>query len=790
MKSPLRYTTSLDPLKRISRLSVKRKSRKSSSVGTSYQSLERRNLLTAFTVTTLQDSVASDGEVSLREAIVAANTNAVFRDAGAGDIAGDTIGFAPQLAGQTLRVNAGEIEITDDLRIIGNVTLDAQNQSRILTITTSEKVLIAGLTFVRGQTSTGLTNSNGGAIEVIDGNVQISRAEFLDSTARQGGAVHGINSNIQIGRSTFTGNRAGAGGAVYGTDSNIKIFQSTFTDNHATIGAGGAAFFYLGRLSAVESTFSENTSRSSAGAIGANGQLFVSQSTFTGNHAGFRGGGVFSTAYGSLPTIIRSSDFIANTSKYDGAGFYLNRGVTAYVSGTLFEGNAAGTDGGSRGSDRGGGIFSRGRLFVSDSRILSNTALDGGGGVGAEGGSVLLTNSLISGNQAGIFGGGISGEETYISVINTTVTSNRVNNPIVPPGTTTTTETFVGGGLSAKGQEDNSFATYSVFIRNSNFSSNFAGHAGGGVFTEGVRLRVVDSSFTDNLVNTIVAPVLDSGETFSGGGGAIQHRSSNGKGRELFVFGSVFRGNELTFGVEALAFGERLPLLGGGISTIDSDAFLRENYFIANSSEGSGGALAQTGFSTLLLIDADFIGNSAGTNRLLPASGFDNIGSDDSPNGLGGAFYTQNTGAASPFPVRIFGGDFNKNTAFNGGGAIFADSTDPRASLFIRANSAGEGARFISNRAFAEDGGAFAGNGVSMNARDAFFANNSARNGGAIHVEGVAELRLVFSEFRKNMARLSGGAIYFTDNEFVNFKNAFVNNSAINGPDFFEDSTA
>jgi len=137
-------------------------------------------------------------------------------------------------------------------------------------------------------------------------------------------------------------------------------------------------------------------------------------------------------------------------------------------------------------------------------------------------------------------------------------------------------------------------------------------------------------------------------------------------------------------------------------------------------------------------------------------------------------------------PVRIFGGAIQGNTAINSGGAIFAASSAPQATLLFRANSDGEGVRFINNRSQRGDGGAFAGDGVSLNARDAFFSTNSARNGGALFVEGGGDLRIVSSEFRRNSASVRGGAVNFFDTAFIDFQNVFANNIANVGPDIFE----
>ena len=90
----------------------------------SYQSLEQRKLLATFTVTTLLDSAdgATDGQISLREAIVAADTNAAFGDAPAGSALGDTIRFDASLDGQQIFLGNGELQISERLNIVGGPT--------------------------------------------------------------------------------------------------------------------------------------------------------------------------------------------------------------------------------------------------------------------------------------------------------------------------------------------------------------------------------------------------------------------------------------------------------------------------------------------------------------------------------------------------------------------------------------------------------------------------------------------------------------------------------------------
>jgi len=319
---------------------------------------------------------------------------------------------------------------------------------------------------------------------------------------------------------------------------------------------------------------------------------------------------------------------------------------------------------------------------------------------------------------------------------------------------------------------------------------NIAGHYGGGLANEGATLRIIESTFLRNHVVTVVAPVFGS-DAGPGGGGGLFHRPLNRVEANLLVADSLFVQNRISFRGQAVDFGARLDFLGGGISSFSSANFasssvISNTTFVGNSSEGSGGGVAHSGTSSLRLVSSDFIGNTAGTTQLSSGAGFESIGSDDAPNGLGGALYTELSGStATLFPVRIFGGEFRANTAINSGGAIFAASSNPQANLLLRATN-GEDVRFINNRALRFDGGAIAGDGVGLNARDAVFSLNTARNGGAIFFEGGDELILFFSQFSRNEARDRGGAINFFDTEFFNFRNVFANNTAIVGPDFFE----
>src|SRR5262249_30637854 len=102
--------------------------------------LEDRTVPSTLTVTNYLDTgVAGDG--SLRGEIALAQS-------------GDTINFAPSLAGQTITLTSGELAITKSLDIEGpganRLTISGNNTSRVFDISGGVTVTIAGMTMTDG----------------------------------------------------------------------------------------------------------------------------------------------------------------------------------------------------------------------------------------------------------------------------------------------------------------------------------------------------------------------------------------------------------------------------------------------------------------------------------------------------------------------------------------------------------------------------------------------------------------------------------------------------------------
>lgn len=218
--------------------------------------LEDRTLPSTILVTGLGDTVSDgDGQVTLREAIQAANTNLPVNGSTAGevdDIATDIITFDPSLNGGIIRLGGTALTISSNLSIIGPganlLTLngdsdnDGTGNSRIFNVddgvASQRSVTISGLTLTRG-------NASGGPAS--------------------GGAIFNTE-NLTVIRSTMSGNSANNGGGGIGNDGTLTLMQSTVSGNSAINNAGGIGNNF-GTMTVIQSTISGNSAGRSAGGL-------------------------------------------------------------------------------------------------------------------------------------------------------------------------------------------------------------------------------------------------------------------------------------------------------------------------------------------------------------------------------------------------------------------------------------------------------------------------------------------------------------------------------------------
>jgi hypothetical protein len=230
------------------------------------EQLEDRCMLATITVTSLADNMTINGQVTLREAIYAAENDASFDGSTTGNGA-DTIQFASNLSGTaTVTIvsdatyGASAFLITSNITIQGsaNVNTIARNlagvEMRLFSVESGGTLTLKELNITGGQAygDSGGGDGLGGAIFNL-GTLEIEGCALYNNQA-----IGGI-----AGSGGFRG--AGRGGAIYSYEGNVFVRNSTLSGNSAVAGSGPA-----------------NGSGSFGGALySLNGELTIDNSTIT-----------------------------------------------------------------------------------------------------------------------------------------------------------------------------------------------------------------------------------------------------------------------------------------------------------------------------------------------------------------------------------------------------------------------------------------------------------------------------------------------------------------------------
>ena len=246
-------------------------------------------------VTTLDDVVDSeDGKTSLREALAQGG--------------GNGIGFDPSLAGGTLVLTQGVLQIGSDVIISGDTNGDGRADITIsgdvngdgeanvgdteLFSVVAETLRLEALTLGSGYSAT-----TGGAVFVAkSGTAELVGITFAgNSTAQRGGAIYvqgtlrGVNltfkdneaasyggaiyarpsSSLYLANATFSENRSieAAGGALSAVSASVSLWHTTFTGNSAATGGGAMEFYGASSVTLENSVIADNTSAGATSTI-------------------------------------------------------------------------------------------------------------------------------------------------------------------------------------------------------------------------------------------------------------------------------------------------------------------------------------------------------------------------------------------------------------------------------------------------------------------------------------------------------------------------------------------
>ena len=426
-------------------------------------------------MTTNADVVADDGRLSLREAVTAANTNAAFSDAPAGDSAGlDRVRIDPSLGRSTFALRES-LPITDGVVLLASgATLSGRNFAGSVIdvrVGTREQVIIDSAVVRDGSNVSGSFVSGGGI-------------RFAGSFG--GRADSSTNFGIRGGR--LRGNAARFGGGVYQHGGRSVVRGVSFINNRADDIGGGFRVFQ-GNASVEASIFQTNHADRFGGGLSADASTTtVTQSRFLGNDTGVAGltagqGGGVNVFRGNMRLV--DAVFTGNSATGSGGGLEAESDAAIDVTRGTFDRNRASNDGGAV-SVQNADLIARETLFVD------NRAGDFAGAVSValpRGRAVLLNTEVVA-NLAARGGGLASGDgQALLDLRGGVVRNNRALRDdgggiaVVSGGRLETNGTDIrnnaaarfGGGL---------FNDNSAVLTNSRVFGNAVGSEGGGIFTD------------------------------------------------------------------------------------------------------------------------------------------------------------------------------------------------------------------------------------------------------------------------------------------------------------------
>lgn len=266
----------------------------------------------------------------------------------------------------------------------------------------------------------------GGAVYAEESSQLVTASFFRENSAEYGGAIEHFNAQPRYESCHFSLNQAVfAGGAVHCTDADPEFVDCSFIVNSTTdaFGFGGALRAFNGAAPQMSDCILNGNSSYAAGAVGIDGaSIVIADSTFADNLADFTGG--IEVFQGTL--VVSGCSFDVNSSGTgpgtgQGGALTIGEQSVASISQTSFTGNEAGFGGGAV------GVFASSAAF--DACLFHNNAAWYGGAVWSDDSDLEVFNSRFSGNQADFGGGAAhnSGGGTH-DYANCAFTGNRSPN--------------------------------------------------------------------------------------------------------------------------------------------------------------------------------------------------------------------------------------------------------------------------------------------------------------------------------------------------------------------------
>jgi CSLREA domain-containing protein len=326
-------------------------------------------------------------------------TTCTLRDAIASAAMGDSITFDPSVAyPATITLNGQELLIYKSLSIVGpgpsQLTIDGNDQSRIVEIALNATVGISGITLFQGATrgldgaedtpSSTATNGSpayGGAVLINSGASLNLDQCVLDTNSAQGG----IGGDAVYGASTTAANGGDAsGGAIY----NLGFLSCTrcaLTGNSASGGSGGFVAIFLAGVGGITG----NGGNATGGAIAGSGQVELLNSVLAANTAIGGNGGQFVSP--RFPGTVGGNGGDASGGALALSGFSVLQFVTSVENSVTAGLGALGDTNGSAGSATSTDLLAAATIVVRSSILAS-----GSGSCSLNDGNILTQGANLS----------------------------------------------------------------------------------------------------------------------------------------------------------------------------------------------------------------------------------------------------------------------------------------------------------------------------------------------------------------------------------------------------------
>ena len=714
---------------------------------------------------------AFDGETSLREAIAFANSNSDE----------STISFETDLAGQVVLLTNGELALTTDIIIEGDIvgtdgrsdiSVSGNGNSRVFNASgAGTEVTFNSVSIINGASGAG---ENGGGLFVGNGaTVTLFQSTLSDNMAGDGvDGANGLDQNDSLDGGVGVDGADGAdgGGAFVGNGGTLILINSTVSDNNAGGGGNGGA-----GGSAVDGNGGAGGNGGEAGDgggihVASGGMLTVTNSTITGNSAGIAGPG------GSGGYTINGTGGAGGNASSDGSG----GGINVADGATIVATNATIS------------------LNIGTSSFAGSAS--GGGSQNGMAGAPGLSNTSGFGSQINI-------EEMGIATLTNTIAINS----FAPFGFSSVQGTYMDGGSNfTNGQVfEGGMFTGSTLTGAQVFGANILADNGGPVETIALlndpanpvldvavapmglpsvdangQIRIVDLAVIDNggpidagafevqvntqeipsLVVTIAGDVVDEFDGETSLREAVNFANSNADQSAITFAGGV---SNITLTMGELSLTSSLSITGNGLTISGNDSGRVFNI------SGSGTVVSLNTVAVTQGYAADFGGAIyVGANAGL---GVQSSTISASEAGQGGAIFN-NGGTVAITGSTLTGNNSTYSGTDDGGGAIFNngsgaitvnsttvsgnDSGAAGGGIFSNGGTVNVNASTLSGNMAATGGGGITNLGGTLNLTNTTLANNSAvASGGGVLTSGGGLVNAINATLSGNIAGASGGGI-------------------------------